>query len=161
MTIDIGPGAVDRTDDDIWSYTVVLLDNPANATGTITSIEVWAQANITGLRVGIFYLVSGTTYKCRSSVTIGNVAAGAKRTFTAPDDFAALDVVAGDFIGSYFSGGNIEAEPAGDGQMYKKGEFIDPGDQADYEAFINTESLYGTGEEAALAAVRSLGYIIG
>jgi len=141
--IDIGSAAVDRPATGGGGYTIILKDNPANASGRINTIEIWANTNMTGVRVGTFYLVSGTTYKCRDSVEIGNVTAGSKQTFPGLD----LAVQIGDYLGFYSSGGLIEASGSGGaGQYYVGGEHIDPDDQATYTWMAGiTYSLYATG----------------
>jgi hypothetical protein len=141
-TIDIGPGATDRAATINQGYTLITPANPANNTGIITSIEIWAASTMGGVRVGTFYLVSGSTYKCRDSVTIGTVTAGSKQTFSG----LSITVNTGDFIGCYFTSGQIEADASGGNVKYASGEHIDPGDEASYSALGAYEmSLYGTG----------------
>ncbi|MGA7677989.1 MAG: hypothetical protein WCA51_06420, partial [Dehalococcoidia bacterium] len=101
-TITVGDAAIDRASSLSFGNTYMSLGNPANAGGILDTAEVWAATSISGLRVGTFYLVSGTTYKCRDSMTIGSVTAGAKQTFTG----LSLAVQQGDFIGCYFTGGS-------------------------------------------------------
>lgn len=157
MTIDIGAEAKDRGTSFGATYTVFLLDNPANESGEIKTVEVWANLDLTNFRVGTFYLVSGTTYKCRGSAALGNVSAGSKKTFTN----LSITVEAGDYIGYYCDAGSIEADSSGfAGLYYKAGEYIDPADEATYALFANyTCSLYGSSVAAVVA--RSFGYIIG
>jgi len=140
--IDIGSAAIDRASTATLTFTLIDLANPANFWGKITSIEVWAASNMTALRVGTFYLVSGTTYKCRASATIGDVTAGSKQTF--PVSIAVHD---GDFIGCYFAAGTIERDTTGgSGIMYFSGESIDAGDEESYTSLAeHAISLYGTG----------------
>lgn len=150
MAIDVGPGASDRASQLVGTLTIVDLNNPANATGTITSVEIWMKTSAAGLgfRVGTFYLVSGTTYKCRDSHTIGDVTAGSKQTFSGISGF---DVTTGDFIGCYYGGsGNIEEDSSGYlGVYYASGEYIDPDDSTSYTLLAGDAiSIYGTGTEA-------------
>jgi len=159
MEIDIGAEAIDRGSARINSRTYISLDNPANASGEITSIEIWANSNITGLIVGTFYLVSGTDYKCRDSEAIpGTITAGSKVPKT-----VSLVVETGDFIGCYYTGGYIEWDTSGfAGVMYVFAEAIDPNDQATYTLVEgDAMSLKGIGEEEAPPAGRSFGFIIG
>lgn len=140
--IDVGGAAIDGDSYANALNTLIDLTNPANLSGLITSVDVQANTNITGLRVGIFRLVSGTTYRCITSVAVGNVTAGSKQTFP-----VSLPVQAGDFIGCYFAVGRIEASDGiGSGLLYKAGEYIDPGDSAAYTLLAGaTQSLYGQG----------------
>ena len=147
-TITVGDAAIDRASSLSFGNTYMSLGNPANAGGILDTAEVWAATSISGLRVGTFYLVSGTTYKCRDSMTIGSVTAGAKQTFTG----LSLAVQQGDFIGCYFTGGSIERDTSGgSGLRYKSGEYIDPGDEASFTLFSNNAmSLRCTGSTVAL-----------
>lgn len=143
--IDVGATAADRDTSYSFGNTFVGLDNPANYTGTIDTIEIWATTDITGLRVGTFYLVSGTDYKCRDSEAIaGTITSGSKQTKS-----VSIDVVVGDYIGCYFTAGSIEMSTSGyAGVYYISGEYIDPDDQATYSELGSGRamSLYGTGE---------------
>lgn len=147
--IDVGSAATDRDTYANDSQTLIDLANAANTTGIITSIEVWALSNITGLRVGTFYLVSGTTYKCRDSVTIGSVTAGSKQTITvdSSNNPLALQVQVGDFIGCYFTGGTLESgSTGGSGLRYVTGEYMDVGDSVAFSLSAGySMSLYGIG----------------
>lgn len=148
--IDVGPGAIARTDGFTSGYTIFSFDNPANAAGNLDTVELWFRTNGVGVRVGTFFLVSGTTYQCRDSVVIGAVTAGSKQTFSGLTNF---DVTAGDYIGCYYTGGSIERGYAGGlGYAYCWGENIDPGDQGSYTLVVNPNfyiiSIYGTGTEA-------------
>lgn len=141
--IDIGAAAISRATAFSANYTIIALDNPANLSGIITSVEIWAKTNISGLKVGTFYLVSGTTYKCRDSATLGSVATGAKRTFSG----LAINVVAGDFIGCFFGPGTImENSTGGAGAAYLSGVHMTPGSSFTYTMVSNhVLSLYGAG----------------
>jgi len=156
--IDIGAAATTRGQYSTWNVTQLSVVNPANATGIITSVEIYARTSLEGCRVGTFYLISGTTYKCRDSVVIGAVASGAKRTFPG----LSIDVVTGDLIGIYFTAGQLEQDFSGyDGVYQVAGEHIDPGDQVSYSLLGGDEqSLYGEGEEVAVVG-RSFGFIMG
>lgn len=150
--IDVGATASDRGENFLYGYTIIVLDNPANATGKINHIEIFAHLDMTGVVVGSFYLVSGVTYKCRGSASIPNVTGGSKTTLTAPTDFTAFDIEVGDYIGCYFTFGNMERDAAGyAGLYYASGKHIDPDDSTTYTLSEgHTISLYGEG--AAVAA---------
>lgn len=138
--IDIGTPAIYQGAGGAATFTNINLGNPANLKGKITSVEVWALTDLTGFRVGIFYLVSGVTYKCRSSATIGNVTSGSKQTFP-----VSLVVEIGDFIGAYWASGAIERGDSGGSRAYVAGEYLDPDDQAAYTVDARLLSLYGAG----------------
>jgi len=148
MTIDIGPGAINRAN--TWAYgkTTLVVDNPANATGTIDTIEIWSTgaSDIANCVVGTFYFVSGTDYKCRDSEAIGTVVKGSKQTFSG----LSIDVETSDLLGNYYTWGDMEWDFSGAGGAYwYTGEAIDPADQATYTLYSDdTMSIYGTGTEA-------------
>ncbi len=105
--LDIGPGAIDRAASAIAGYTRVDEGNPAAASGTLTSVELWFVTDATGVKVTTF-TKSGTTFTPHAVATIGSVTAGSKQTFV-----ISLAVAAGDYIGCYWATGTIEA--AGEG----------------------------------------------
>jgi len=142
MAIDIGSGAVDREAGWVSGYTIILKSNPANASGVITSIEIFANLHLYGCIVGTFYTTNGSTLKCRDSEVIGQVSSGYKETKS-----VSLAVEAGDYIGMYYSDGVMErATEFHNGLWYKTGEYIDPNDEATYEFLAgDTISLCGIG----------------
>lgn len=147
MAIDIGTAAIDRAGYNGEATTFFTFDNPANATGTIDTVKVWAKNNVTNLRVGMFFLVSGTTYECRDSESVGGVTAGSEQTFTG----LTISVETGDYIGYYCGAdGTIEWDfSGGNGCAYVSGEYIDPEDQASYNVVdydVSAMSINGTGE---------------
>ena len=150
MAIDVGAGAIDRATTLTGSaYTVIGLDNSANATGTIDTVEVWVETGytITGFRAGLFFLVSGTTYQCRSSTaSLGDVVGGSKQTFTG----LSLSVTTGDYIGYYGNIARVSQDTTGfAGILYVAGEYIDVNDSTSYATLADDAiSLYGTGTEA-------------
>ncbi|GAI99634.1 unnamed protein product, partial [marine sediment metagenome] len=75
-------------------------------------------------------------------VVIGDVAAGAKRTFNG----LSLSVEVGDYIGMYYASGEVWVDALGAGYFfwYKSGEYIDPDDEATYTPQEDRDfSLYG------------------
>ena len=158
MAIDIGAEAKDRSTYMVKDWTMIEKSNPANASGTITSVEIWAKADITGLIVGTFYVVSGNTLKCRDSEAItGTITAGSKVTKA-----VSIAVEAGDYIGLFFTAGEIEYDSSGYiGIWGKSGKYIDPADEVEYNWYSEDQlSLYGIGDDV-VAKGASRGYIIG
>jgi len=143
VDIDIGSAAENRaTNSDPGTY--VGKDNPANLSGKITSIEIWfdsASGNATGVEVATFFIVSGDNLSTRDTQTIGSVTAGSKQTFTVD-----LNVVAGDYIGIHYVGGEIERTNLGVGYWYVlTTDLIPCTNQAFTFLAARTISLYGTG----------------
>lgn len=120
IPISIGAEAIDRASQ-FPSYTVIGLDNPANETGIITSVEIWAKINLTQCQVATFFLVSGNNLSTRGSHYIGNVTAGSKQVFSG----LSINVVASDFLGIYYNNGQMERSTSGGaGLWYLGGDWI-------------------------------------
>jgi len=155
MTIAIGAPAVEGDTQFTQAWTWLNKEGPANASGIIDTVKIYAttgaEGDLVGCFVGIFYVVSGDTLKCRSAVEIGAVEGGAERTFPG----LSLAVEAGDFIGLYFSDGSIRyRNSAGAGLWHSNAEVnhcvVD--DQFEYTPLVGTYqlSINGTGEEVAV-----------
>jgi len=144
MSINIGSACIDRSnmmDGDNLTY--IDLANPADYTGKITSIQIWAAVSMASAKVATFYKV-GSNYTARDvSAALGAVASGAARTFVVN-----LDVVAGDYIGIYFTDDSdyIEMEASGgSGVVWKTGDQTACIDES-FTLLVNYAiSLYGTG----------------
>ena len=101
--IDIGYGA-SYYNDHIFSNCVFFdTSNPANATGVLTSFEVWIWGSSYALdfRIGTVYQPIANKVQGRDSEYIGTVATGSKQTFSGKN----CDVVSGDFLGCYGTNG--------------------------------------------------------
>jgi hypothetical protein len=145
--IDVGLAAIDRAS--IWqnpTYTLINKDNSADGTGTLTSVEIWANVTTTGTVVATFF-GSSTTYTSRAGTTIGAVTAGSKQTFSG----LSIPVETGDLIGMYVgSAGKMEMGTAGTtGMYYKSGNNITEAEVSGYTDYSYGFSLYGTGATAA------------
>jgi hypothetical protein len=145
MAIDIGTAAIDR-ETSYGSSTRVAKGNPANATGTITSVEIWAEITMYAVEVATFFVVSGNNLSTNDSEAIGTVASGSKQTFSGLD----MDVTAGDYLGVYYNAGYIEVDLAdGLGYWYFAADQI-PCENVEFGSNdVRTLSLYGKGEEIA------------
>lgn len=148
MAIDIGPGATDRPKTDSnEGYTTIQMGNPANASGKITSFEVYANTDLAGLKMGTFY-GSGKSWTVRDYETIGSVTGGSKQTFTGLD----CDVSADDCLGAYRSSGTMERDTFyQEGIVYKSGDYFGGGTNTytTIGAGQIADSYYGTGVNAA------------
>lgn len=140
VNIDIGSAAIDRNSSAV-SYTEVDKNNPANASGKISKVEIFAVSgyDMANVEVGIFYIVSGNNLSTRDSEVIGTVVGGSKQTFAVD-----LNVVEGDYIGAYWSGGRIElTSGTATGNWRLAGDNI-PCTNVTFELYANrTISLYG------------------
>jgi hypothetical protein len=139
VDIDIGCPAIDRATAGNPGYTYINVNNPANESGKITSVEIWANVAMTGCEVAIFYNVEATNFSTRATAVIGNVAVGYNQ-FNVN-----LDVEVGDYIGIYYSAGKLDVDTTGDGFWYKSGDNIPCADTTFTLTANRTLSLFGAG----------------
>lgn len=93
--------------------TALDITNPANGTGTITSMSFYFLVSATGVKCGTF-VGSGTTYSPYDNEAIGDVTAGSKQTFTG----LSCDVVSGYVIGIWCDTGEYSSGDTGSGVLY-------------------------------------------
>lgn len=110
----LGSEAIDRAGGGYPpNYTYIDKNNPAVVRGKITSIEVWAASDMGGLEIATFYKPDPdnfpSKFTTRDTHNIGNVTAGSKQTFSELD----IDVEEGDFIGYYWTSGQLEVDTSG------------------------------------------------
>lgn len=129
--ITIGSSAIDRGGSAGGTYTQITKENPANETGRITTVKIWAKSALAGVKVAIFTEGAANTFTAGDVANIGNVSSGSEQTFNVN-----LNVSAGDFIGLYWTDGWMELDSSGYG-----GRWVLAGDQTTCvdEAF----TLYG------------------
>jgi len=147
MAIDIGSGASDMASS-IASEgnTVIDLNNPCNANGTIDTVEMWfaaADADGSGVKVGIFYATTGNYYKCRSAASItGDVTKGSKQSKA-----ATLTAYSGDYIGWHCDDGQMErATSGGAGIVWVAGDQVTVGTEVEYALLADDmAAIYATG----------------
>lgn len=159
MAIDIGRAAI-RGGDYGFPPPATLMNggNPANGSGKITSVEIWARENLTECEVATFYRPNPDNFpnnlSTRDSHLIGNVTAGSKQTFTELD----IAVRTNDYLGIYYTSGEFELyHCAGDTSWVIRSytKHI-PCDNYTFGTIGNTAfSLYGTGIELLLATTQS------
>lgn len=152
--IDVGSGAIDRVATTGGGTTLIDKNNAANVAGILDSIQLWFAVNATGVKIGVFYLVSGTTYHCRSAASIGSVTAGSVQTFTGLN----LAIQAGDFLGIYYVSGNLEvASSGGSGLLYKAGDYVTVDSEQSYTVAAGyLISIYGTGADPVVITTTTL-----
>ena len=139
--IDVGAAVIGRASDTGGAYTYIDLDNPANDTGIINSIEVWFATTGTNVKIGTFY-GSGLNWTVRDYVTVASIPSGSKQTITS----ISIDVQTGDCIGFYSPSGNIEYDTSGGtGMLYVAGDKFGGGSNAYTALAGDLCSLYGTG----------------
>ena len=114
--IDMGMPAIDRPKYSMTNNTLIDQENPADASGILDNVEIWAYKQLTNCKVGILQKTGAHKYRCRSVAFLGTVPAGSKQTFAE----LSLDVREGDFLGIYFSSGYIDVSDY-DPATYPKG----------------------------------------
>jgi len=141
--IDVGSVASDRNSLFDALYTIIDLANPADFTGKITNVAIYAAVSMVSAKVAIFRYVSANHYTAISVTgNLGAIAGGAARTFAVN-----LNVVVGDYIGIYFTaaGDFIEySSTGGSGVMYLAGDQT-ACVNAEFAPYAGSISLYGTG----------------
>jgi len=140
VAIDMGNAATDRASSTSFANTWIDRNNPANATGTITSIEIYIATAVTGLDIGIFYVESGDTLSTRDDVTIGALGAGYHQVDVD------LDVVLGDYIGYTKDTGTVDVgSDVSTGEWYVDGDYVPCTSKAFTQYANRVHSLYATG----------------
>lgn len=141
--IDVGCPVVLMPYSTAQGNTYILKDNPANASGKLTSVEVYPATNITDIKIALFYSTGTNTFKTRSWVDLGSMAENSK-TVCAIN----LDVIAGDYIGVYCTIGNVSQDTTGgSGLWYLTGDYINTlGATFSGGTGTSKMSIYATGE---------------
>ena len=123
-TIDIGAALSNRGNGGNPGTTYLLLANPANASGVLTTFKMYfsdAEGDPSGVKIGTFY-GSSTDYTMRDKEDIGVVTKGSTQTFTGKN----CDVSSDDLIGLYAANGDIEwSISGGTGAYTKAGDYFD------------------------------------
>ncbi|MBA7535783.1 hypothetical protein ES705_28041 [subsurface metagenome] len=135
--LDIGSDAIDRGSNLGPNLTVILKENPANLTGSLTKVAVFAYTPMTAFHVAIFTQVSPDTFTTRLDQLIGDIPAG----YSEHD--VALSVATGDFIGYHYTYGAIERDTFGEGVWYYSGDAIPCTAQVFIFYANTTVSLFG------------------
>jgi len=139
--IDMGSPAVDGDSYTTGAKTVIERTNPANESGTITSVEVWVNTAMTQVQVATFEEISTDRFSTRDTKTdIGNLGTGYHQLDVS------LEVQAGDYIGMYFATGAIEMTVAGTIEPWYKTSDQIPCTDVYFNSFSARKiSLYATG----------------
>jgi hypothetical protein len=151
LAIDIGSAAINRQTYWTSGYTLVLKNNPANADGSIDTIEIWAVTSLSNCEVATFS-ASGDNLTTRDSEALGSVTSGSQQEFTGLD----MDVLAGDYLGAYYTAGQIErSNDSAFGLWYKNSDEIPCTGSTFSSSAIAEVSLYGTGTEGGGATEKT------
>ena len=152
--IDAGSEASDRAAGALGSaWTYINYNGAANTTGTITSIEMYAESGLTltNVWVATFYEGESGFFSARDHVNLANVEGGSKvtRTVDINTNPIALDVGEGDFIGIYSSGAALSNDTEGGSGIYRNAGDETANSDVEYSLLSSRIlSLYGTGATA-------------
>ena len=115
--IDIGNPAIDRATSVLGTSTIIDANNPANASGTITSVEIYVEQTYPSgdVYVAIFDEVDTDTFTARDREKIGTDIAAGYHQYSVN-----LTVEAGDYIGWY--GTTIDKDSGGLGMWFLGGD---------------------------------------
>ncbi len=147
MAIDVGAACSDRSDI-LGNYTAIGIDNPANATGTIDYICIFAtNMQMSNVEVASFIDEGSNILSTNGVVSLANPSVG-ENIYNAPGDFTAFNISVGEYIG--IVGRYLEATATGGGGMwYKTGDNI-PASSVTFSWIDGWAlSLYATGTESA------------
>lgn len=142
--VDIGSEAIERGSSFGAPSTLIVKDNPASASGKITSVEIYASltGDLVNCEIGAFYRPDSDGYPdkftTRDTYAIGAVIGGSKKTFVVD-----LDLEEGDYLGITFSSGSIEYNPVNSGYQgiwSVGGDFI-PCTNKDFGAIISGATI--------------------
>ena len=157
-TITVGEEAVDGdaylylTRSGYEMHNVAMNDNAANASGTLDTVGFWMNAVPAGTiqRAAVFYLVSGTVYKCRDWEDLGQLPVGYASTVTG----LSIDIITGDKLAMSSNPTQetvrIEVSNSGySGKRYGSGN-VSVDVEIDFSSVDSDAafSLYGTGTES-------------
>ncbi len=138
--IDIGSPAIEQEGSVLKEFTHIGKENPANANGKITKVEIFAYENLLNTIVATFTQVEENVFTARDSQYIGTVISGSKQIFSVD-----LEVAEGDFIGIYFTSGMCMMHFAGGGRWALYGDQSSCSMATFNFTADRTISLYGTG----------------
>jgi len=127
----LGSDPISRPSSSPSGYTYIYMANPATLDGWITAFQAYFHTAPSIFKVGLFYLVSGSTWRCRNSVTVEDISSGLQMI-----DGMVMEVRSGDYIGFWHQGGTLaRTDSGGPGARYISGEYADPGDEASFSLF--------------------------
>lgn len=144
--ITIGNDPVTAGSGSTAGYTIIDRNVPADGSGTLMEAKLFAMTNLGGVKVGTFYVTTAGKVRCRAAAFIGDVEAGAAKSF-----MVTLPVMEGDLFGCYVETGSLARDQGPAIGMYfyagdacVEGVETSVGDSANY-----TYSIGGEGQTAA------------
>lgn len=156
MAISVGSPALNlNSSQALWAPAVgyktgIDYNNPANATGTIDTVNAWFQAANAGnsCKIGTFTDGGSGSFTCNDAELIGEVVAGSAQQYTG----LSIDIATGEYIGADARAAVTlvleRANSGGSGVYWIEGQYCDPSDSGTF-ALLSGDilSLNGTGTE--------------
>jgi hypothetical protein len=145
QSIDVGTAAIDRPSLAPGSYTWLVKENPANASGVIDTVQFRIATSGTGtVTVGTFtYAGSSGKYSTNDYEDLGTFGEGYS-SVTGLN----IDVLADDLLGSYTVHSFDRTDSGGYGVFYKTGNYVGQDNITYSTSSGRTLSLYATGTES-------------
>jgi hypothetical protein len=118
--------------------------NPSNKAGTLDVVKIYkpGAGDLTGVKIGTFYNVSGNTFTSRDYINIWTIS-GAVGWYTYSD--LSIDIEIGDYIGVRISGGYVGRSSDLTSRMYIDGDCFDGLPHTYSTPYERQLSLYATG----------------
>ena len=163
MAIDVGAPCIDGGFPLSAANTLIEETNPANATGTINTVCVWAETSLSGIEYAAFTNQGGNVFSTNGDTNGSNLNATNQTIHTAAgNDFTAFAITAGDYIGLYYSGGAIGSTYSSNlWRVATNDEIPCTNTTFTYSSGWGALSLYGTGEEGgAPSTYEKEGFVI-
>ena len=125
MAIDVGSSAEDRNLAADAALTYIDFNNAANATGIITSVSIYSNVALEGIKVASFYSTGADEFSTRDYASLANQGGAGLTTYTAPTGLSPFEIRTGDYIGIYFSAGQLDvSDGVGSGLYHFGGDGI-------------------------------------
>jgi len=155
QSIDVGAEAINRAGNSgtTSNWGVVNKTNPANADGTLDTVQVYAYTNINNGQVGTV-TASGNSLTTRDYENLGTIASGSTQTFTG----LSIDVLTNDYIGLSSTSGKLDAASSGGSGVWylESASALMPYSGVTFSSYAGwIESLYGTGTESGGATEKT------
>ena len=153
MAIDVGSTCQERASTTNDEWTVIVSENPANATGTIDTVCVHSRVGygMSGIEYASFADEGSNVLSSNGDTNGSNLSANGQVTHTAAgDDFVAFAINVDEYIGVYWAAGRLRATSSGEAGIWGKSgtDWVPATSQTFSWSAGYTESVYATGTEA-------------
>ncbi len=154
MAIAIGNACDDRASSSSSGHTIVDQNVGASDAGSVDTICVFVALDMSGVEFGVFTDNGGNSLTCQaghhcSGANLSPTVVGSPVTYTAGVDYTAFNTDSGEYLGIYFTGGQLEKVNAGVGYWIEANsdEISDDNTEEFASTVTRTISLGATGTE--------------